>query len=269
MKPKIYDTAREIVADIKDGATLFVGGFGPIGYPFNLMQALFDQGTKDLTFISNAGASFGKRGPIDFLHFYSEGRVKKMINIGCGGSHPSRPNTLEKLILSGELEGETLPQGTLAERIRAAGAGIPAFYTPVGVGTEIAEGKEYREFDGRGYILERALHADYALVHAWKADQHGNMIFRRAARNFNPIMTQAADISIAEIEEPIVPSGDLDPDEIHAAGVFLHRMLPIPEDGMKKINLREWREKLLTESQMAKRAAAKAREKVGVEGAKS
>jgi len=251
MLPKIYGSIDEIVADIPDGAVIMVGGFGPVGYPFNLMAALYRQTATRLTFISNAGATFGRKGPIDFIHFYDQGRVAKFIGVGVGSGHPSYPSPLERLVREGKVEAEQVPQGTLAERIRAAGAHIPAFYTPTGVGTEIAEGKECREFNGRGYILEHALHADYALVHAWKADTMGNLVFRRSARNFNVIMAMAGDCTIVEVEEPIVPAGELDPDQIHTPGPWVQRLVQIPPDGIKKLNVREWRERLFNERRLA------------------
>jgi 3-oxoacid CoA-transferase A subunit len=257
MRPTIYETMEEAVADVADGSFILVGGMGPGGYPFNLMEALFNQGAKDLTFASNAGSTFGRRGPVDFIHFHDQGRIRKQIGTGFASGHPSRPTPVEKLWREGKIEYELLPQGTLAERIRAAGAGIPAFYTPTGVGTEIAEGKEYREFNGRGYILEEAMYADYALVHAWKADTAGNLIFRRSSRNFGPIMAQAARVAIVEVEEPIVPAGELDPDSIHCAGVFVQRAVAIGPTGRKNINIREMREQMFNEQQMAKVAGAR------------
>ncbi len=261
MQANVYSSIDEVVADIPDGAVIMVAGFGPSGYPFNLMAALNRQTATGLTFISNAGATFGRRGPIDFIHFYDQGRVAKFVGVGLGSGHPSYQTPLEKLFREGKVQVEMLPQGTLAERIRAAGAQIPAFFTPTGVGTEIAHGKEYREFDGRGYIMEHALPADYALVRAWKADTMGNLIFRRSSRNFNPIMAMAADCAIVEVEEPIVPAGELDPDLIHTPGAWVQRLVQVPADGIVRLNIREWRERLFSERRLAQVAQAGSEDK--------
>ncbi len=263
MQANVYSSIDEVVADIPDGAVIMVGGFGPAGYPFNLMAALHRQTATGLTFISNAGATFGRRGPIDFIHFYDQGRVAKFVGVGLASGHPSRPTPLEKLFREGKVQVEMLAQGTLAERIRAAGAHIPAFFTPTGVGTELAEGKEYREFNGRGYIMEEALPADYALVRAWKADTMGNLIFRRSSRNFNPIMAMAADCTIVEVEEPIVPAGELDPDQIHTPGPWVQRLVQIPVDGVRHLNIREWRERLFSERLKAQVAQARSGDEKG------
>ncbi len=212
---KVYGSAAEAVADIHDGATVMSGGFGLCGNPENLILALRDRGTQGLTLISNnCGTDHYGLGVL-----LKAGQVRKMVS-----SYVGENKHFEKLLLSGELEVELVPQGTLAERIRAAGAGIPAFYTPTGYGTLIAEGKEAREFGGRMCILETALHADFALVKAWKGDTHGNLIFRRTARNFNPMMAMAAKVTIAEVEELVQP-GDLDPDAVHVPGIFVQRIL--------------------------------------------
>lgn len=212
---KVYGSAAEAVADIHDGATVMSGGFGLCGNPENLILALRDRGTQGLTLISNnCGTDHHGLGVL-----LKAGQVRKMVS-----SYVGENKHFEKLLLSGELEVELVPQGTLAERIRAAGAGIPAFYTPTGYGTLIAEGKEAREFGGRMCILETALHADFALVKAWKGDTHGNLIFRRTARNFNPMMAMAAKVTIAEVEELVQP-GDLDPDAVHVPGIFVQRIL--------------------------------------------
>src|SRR5439155_7160218 len=157
----------------------------------------------------------------------SEKRARKVILAFTAATHPSRRSAVETLVAAGELEAETVPQGTLAERIRAGGAGIPAFYTPTGVGTETAEGKEHREFNGRTFILEEAITADYAFIRAWKADTFGNLLFRRAQRNFNPIMAAAARCAIVEAEE-VVPAGSFDPDHVHTPGLFVERIVQIP-----------------------------------------
>lgn len=211
----VYESAKEAVADIGDGSTLLLGGFGLCGIPENLIQALVDKGVKDLTCVSNnAGVDdFG----IGLM--FEKRQVKKMIS-----SYVGENKVFEQLAISGEMEVELTPQGTLAEKIRAGGAGIPAFYTPTGVGTLIAEGKETKEFDGREYLLERSIFGDFALVKAWKADTMGNLVFRKTARNFNPMMATAAKTTIVEVEE-IVQPGELDADQIHTPGVYVNRIV--------------------------------------------
>lgn len=212
---KVVASAQDAVADIEDGAVILAGGFGLCGIPENLIAALAARGVRDLTFISNnAGVDTFGLGIL-----LRNRQVRKMIS-----SYVGENKEFERQYLSGELEVELVPQGTLAERIRAAGAGIPAFYTPTGVGTLVAEGKEVREFDGRRYVLERALHADFAIVKAWRADTHGNLIYRRTARNFNPMMASAARVTIAEVEE-VVPAGTIDPDAVHTPGIFVQRVV--------------------------------------------
>lgn len=212
---KIFKTPKDAIADIFDGATLMVGGFGLCGIPENLIAALKEKGTKKLTCISN------NAGVRDFgLGLcMANMQIKKMI-----ASYVGENDIFEKQFLSGELEVELVPQGTFAERIRAGGAGIPAFYTPTGVGTLVAEGKETKEFDGRTFILERALKADFALIKAWKGDAYGNLVYRKTTRNFNPMMATAAKVTIAEVEE-IVPIGTLEPDQIHTPGIFVKRII--------------------------------------------
>jgi 3-oxoacid CoA-transferase A subunit len=202
------DTA---IADLKDGATILMGGFGLCGIPENLIEAVRRAGTRDLTVVSN------NAGVADYgIGLLLETRqVRKMIATYVGEN-----KLFEKLVLAGEMEVELNPQGTLIERLRSGGAGIPAFYTPTGVGTLVAEGKEEREFAGRRYLLERALRGDYAFIKAWKGDRWGNLIYRRTARNYNPIMATAADNVIAEVEE-IVDLGALEPDHIHTPGIFV------------------------------------------------
>lgn len=211
---KVVKDAAEAVRDIPDGVTLAIGGFGLCGIPENCISALVEKGIKNLTCISNnAGVDdFG----IGLM--LQKRQVKKMIS-----SYVGENKLFEQLLLSGELEVELTPQGTLAEKLRAGGAGIPAFFTPTGVGTLIAEGKEVREFDGRRYVLERALKADFAMVKAWRGDTAGNLIFRRTARNFNPMVATAGKITIAEVEE-LVPAGTFDPDEIHLPGIYVKRI---------------------------------------------
>lgn len=211
---KTVKDADEAIRDIPDHATLMVGGFGLSGNPENCLKALLRKGTKGLTCISNnAGVDdFG----IGLL--LKTRQVKKMIS-----SYVGENEEFERQLLSGELEVELIPQGTLAERIRAGGAGIPAFFTPAGVGTEVAEGKETRIFDGKVYLMERWLRADYSLVKAWKGDTLGNLIYRGTARNFNPMMAAAGTITIAEVEELAQP-GELDPNMIHTPGIYVHRI---------------------------------------------
>jgi 3-oxoacid CoA-transferase A subunit len=208
---KVITDLDAVIKQIPDGATLMLGGFGLCGIPEHSIKALLRSGVKNLTCISNnAGVDdFG----IGLL--LKTRQVKKMIS-----SYVGENEEFERQLLSGELEVELLPQGTLAERIRAGGAGIPAFFTPAGVGTEVAEGKEVREFDGKLYLMERWLKADFALIKAWKGDTAGNLIYQGTARNFNPMMATAAKITIAEVEE-IVPAGALDPNYIHTPGIYV------------------------------------------------
>lgn len=212
---KVLKSFDEAVADIGDGATLTVGGFGLCGIPEMLIAALRKKGSKDLTAVSN------NCGVDDFgLGILLENKqLKKMVS-----SYVGENKIFEQQFLSGELEVDLVPQGTLAERMRAGGAGIPAFFTPTGVGTPIAEGKEEREFNGRKYLMEEAIIGDFALVKAWKGDPMGNLVFRETARNFNPLAAMAGKITIAEVEE-LVEVGDLDPDQIHLPGVFVQRIL--------------------------------------------
>lgn len=214
MTSKVVKNAAEAVKDITDGATLLVGGFGLCGIPENCIAALVDRGVKNLTCISN------NCGVDDFGLglLLKRKQIKKMIS-----SYVGENKTFEAQLLAKELEVELVPQGTLAERIRAAGAGIGGFFTPTGVGTLVAEGKEKRVFDGREYILERPLHGDFALIKAWKGDKMGNLVFNKTARNFNPMMATAGKITIAEVEE-LVEVGELDPDEVHLPGVYVKRI---------------------------------------------
>lgn len=212
---KVIRDAMTAIEDVRDGATIMMGGFGVCGIPENLIAAIREKGVKDLTIISN-NAGIDDFGVGLLLHTR---QVRKMISTYVGENH-----LFEKLVLSGELQIELVPQGTFAERMRAAGAGIPAFYTPTGYGTLVAEGKETREFDGRMYVLEHALHADFAFVKAWKGDRLGNLIYRKTARNFNPVMATAGRTTIAEVEHLMQP-GDLEPDHIHTPAVFVQRVL--------------------------------------------
>ena len=211
---KTVKNAQDAVADINSNSMLMMGGFGLSGIPENCINALLDKNISGLTIVSNnAGVDdFG----IGLL--LKKRMVKKMIS-----SYVGENAEFERQLLSGELEVELIPQGTLAERVRAGGAGIPAFFTPAGVGTEVAEGKEVREFDGKLYLMERWLRADFSIVKAWKGDTSGNLIFRGTARNFNPIMATAGKICIAEVEE-LVPAGELDPNQIHTPGIYVQRI---------------------------------------------
>jgi len=211
---KVVANAAEAIKDIQDGMVIMLGGFGLCGIPEKCIDALVKQGTKDLTCISN------NAGVDDFgigLMLKSK-QVKKMIS-----SYVGENAEFERQLLSGELEVELLPQGTLATRCMAAGYGMPAIFTPAGVGTEVAEGKEIRNFNGKDYLLEYAFDADFAIVKAWKGDTHGNLIFKDTARNFNPMMAMAGKITIAEVEE-LVPAGQLDPNQIHTPGIYVHRI---------------------------------------------
>jgi 3-oxoacid CoA-transferase subunit A len=212
---KVLATADEGVALIPDGATILVGGFGLCGIPENLIRALHDRGTKNLTLISN------NAGVDDFgLGILLRSRqVKKMVSTYVGEN-----KEFERQFLSGELEVELVPQGTFAERIRAAGAGVGGFFTPTGYGTIVAEGKETRTIDGRQYVLETPLGADFAFVKAWKGDRYGNLVYRRTARNFNPVMATAGKVTIAEVEQVVGP-GDIDPDHVVTPGIFVQRIL--------------------------------------------
>jgi 3-oxoacid CoA-transferase subunit A len=215
---KTVASADDAVRDIPDGTTLMSGGFGLCGNPENLIKSLHRKGVKDLHIISNNCGIDG----VGLGLLLDNGQVKKMTSSDVGEN-----KTFENLYLSGELEVDLVPQGTLAERIRAAGAGIPAFYTPTGYGTPVAEGKEVREIDGRMYVLERALPAEFALVKAWKGDTHGNLVFRYTANNFNQAMATAGKITIAEVEE-LVPAGELDPNAVHVPGIYVNRILKGP-----------------------------------------
>jgi 3-oxoacid CoA-transferase subunit A len=211
---KVVNSAEEAIRDIQDGATIMVGGFGLCGIPENLIRALVRKGVKNLTTISNnAGVDGFGMGLL-----LSAGQIRKHI-----GTYVGENKLLEEKVLKGEIELDLVPQGTFSERIRAAGAGIPAFFTPTGVGTIVAEGKETREFNGRVYVMERALKADFALIKAWKGDKWGNLVYRKTARNFNPMMATAAEVTIAEVEHLVEP-GELDPDMVHTPSVFVKRI---------------------------------------------
>ncbi len=212
---KVYPNAKEALKGIGNNMTVLVGGFGLCGIPENLILALRDSGVMGLTCVSNnAGVDDWGLGLL-----LKTKQIRKMIS-----SYVGENATFEKQFMSGELEVELTPQGTLAERLRAGGAGIPAFYTPTGVGTLVAEGKETREFQGRNYILEEGIKGDFALVKAWKGDKFGNLIYRKTARNFNPMVATAGKITVAEVEE-LVEVGALDPDQVHTPGVFIQRII--------------------------------------------
>ncbi|MEH7123409.1 CoA transferase subunit A [Bacillus sp. JJ1773] len=211
----ILTSFTEAVKDIKDGATIMVGGFGLVGIPENLILALVQTGVKDLTVISNnCGVDDWGLGLL-----LKNKQIKKMV-----GSYVGENKEFERQVLSGEIEVELVPQGTLAERIRAGGAGIPAFYTPAGVGTPIAEGKEVREFDGKAYLLERGMTADFSLVRASIGDKMGNLVYNKTARNFNPMIAAAGKVTIAEVEK-LVEVGELDPDQIHTPSIYVQTLI--------------------------------------------
>jgi 3-oxoacid CoA-transferase subunit A len=211
---KVVSGADEAVRDVFDGATIMVGGFGLCGIPENLIRALVKKNVKNLTTISN---NVGVDG-FGMGLLLANGQIRKHI-----GTYVGENKLLEQMVLNGRIELQLIPQGTFSERIRAAGAGIPAFYTPTGVGTVVAENKETREFDGRRYLMEHALKADFALVKAWKGDKWGNLVYRKTARNFNPMMATAAKVTIAEVEHLVEP-GELDPDTVHTPSIFVKRI---------------------------------------------
>ncbi len=212
---KVIATSDDAVADIPDGATVMIGGFGLCGIPENLIAALVRKGVKGLHTISN---NMGVDG-FGMGLMLEAGMIASHI-----GSYVGENKLLETRVLAGQLDLTLVPQGTLAERIRAGGAGIPAFYTPTGVGTVVADGKDVREFNGRSYLLEMALVADYALIKAWRGDRLGNLVYRKTARNFNPMMATAAKITIAEVEELVEP-GDIDPDQVITPGIYVTRIV--------------------------------------------
>jgi 3-oxoacid CoA-transferase subunit A len=211
---KVFASADDAIHDIMDGATIMLGGFGLSGIPENSIAALVRKKIKNLTCISNnAGVDGFGLGQLLITR-----QIKKMMS-----SYVGENAEFERQLLNGELEVDLMPQGTLATRIQMAGMGIPAFFTPAGYGTEIQEGKEVREFNGKMYLMEHALHADFALVKAWKGDTMGNLVFRKTTRNFSTSMAKAGDITIAEVEELVEP-GELDPDHVHVAGIYVHRI---------------------------------------------
>ncbi len=211
---KVYPDAGAACADVPGGVTILVGGFGLCGVPEEAISAIRELGARDLTIVSN-NAGTTDHG---LVHLLKNGQVKKMMS-----SYVGENAVFAEQMLSGKLEVELMPQGTLAERIRAGGAGIPAFFTPAGAGTLAAEGKEVREFEGRRYVMERGIRGDYALVRAWKGDAQGNLVYRKTARNFNPMMATAGRITIAEVEHLVEP-GEIDPDHVHTPAIFVQRI---------------------------------------------
>jgi 3-oxoacid CoA-transferase subunit A len=218
-KDKVVGTIAEALAPLTDGMTIMVGGFGLSGNPEALIRGVVERGVRDLTLISNNAGNLGK----GLAQWLRAGIIRKVICSYIGGNEE-----LYKRMASNEVTVEMTPQGTLAERMRAAGAGIPAFYTPTGVGTVVEDGKETKEIDGRRYILERALHADVALVRAQTSDRFGNLRFWRTARNFNPVMATAAKLAIVECDR-LVDNGAIDPDDVHLGGIYVHRIIHVPE----------------------------------------
>ena len=229
-KSKQFASFQEAVADIPDGSTIGFGGFAMPGVPFNLIKALLEQGAKRLTLVGNTtGGAQQPRMP-DMGMLVENGQVAKVICAFTAATRPTDTLPFTKYYESGECDAELVPQGTLAERMRAAGAGVPAFYTPTAVGTELAEGRETRFINGREYLLEYALPLDYAFIRARTADTAGNLRFHRAQRNFNPVMATAARCTIVEIEDPIVPAGAIDADDVHLPGIYVHRLIQVPPE---------------------------------------
>lgn len=217
---KIVRSMAEAMADIQDGSTVLIGGFGAVGQPNALIDGLIEQGARELTVVAN-NAGVGRVGLARLMEL---GRVRRIV---CSFPRSSDPVVFESLYRAGQIELEIVPQGTLAERMRAAGAGIPLFFTPTGVGTRMAVGKETREIDGRMYVAEKGLPGDVALVEAWEADRWGNLTFRESGRNFNPVMAMAAKLTIVQSQH-IRELGEIDPDHVHTPGIFVHRVLHVP-----------------------------------------
>ena len=220
MIDKIVQSMAEALAGVRDGSVVLIGGFGSIGQPNALIEGLIEQGAKDLTVVANnAGV-----GHVGLARLMEAGRVRKIV---CSYPRTTDPVVFESLYRQGLIELEVMPQGTMAERMRAAGAGIPAFYTPTSVGTLLAEGKEMREFRGRRYVLEEAFPGDVALIEAWEADRWGNLTYRASGQNFNPMVAMASKLTIVQTQH-MVGLGDLHPDQIHTPGIFVHRVLHVP-----------------------------------------
>ncbi|NLH79224.1 MAG: CoA transferase subunit A [Phyllobacteriaceae bacterium] len=233
---KVYPDARSAMAGlVRDGMTIAAGGFGVCGIPDRLIEAVRDGGATNLTVVSNNAGTDG----VGLALLLETRQIRKMI-----ASYVGENKLFAQLYLSGELELEFNPQGTLAERLRAGGAGIPGFYTKTGVGTLIAEGKETREFDGETFLLERGIVADVALVHAWKGDTAGNLVFRKTARNFNPVCATSGRITVAQVEHLVGP-GEIDPDHVHTPGIFVQRLVHVP-DVAKRIEIRTTRPRAAT-----------------------
>jgi 3-oxoadipate CoA-transferase, alpha subunit len=218
---KIFDTLASAVADVQDGATIMIGGFGTAGLPSELIDALIEQGSRELTIVNN-NAGNGDTGLAALL------KAKRVRKIICSFPRQTDSYVFDALYRAGEIELELVPQGNLAERIRAAGAGIGGFFTPTGYGTKLAEGKETRVIDGKHYVLEAPLHADFALVKAFKGDRWGNLVYRKTARNFGPIMASAAKTAIVQVSK-VVPLGELDPENIVTPGIFVQRVVEVPQ----------------------------------------
>jgi 3-oxoadipate CoA-transferase alpha subunit len=231
MIDKRVNTVAEAVADIHDGSTVMIGGFGEAGSPIELVHALIDLGTRNLTVVNNNTGS----GEVGLAALIKNGQVGKMI---CSYPRTANSTVFPELYRAGKIELELVPQGTLAERIRAGGAGIPAFYTATSVDTVLEEGKEKRSFRGRAYVLEYGLRADFALVKARCADRYGNLLYNKTARNFGPVMCTAADITIVQVER-IVPAGDIDPECVVTPGIFVHRLVEVPEPMLESRLVRE------------------------------
>ncbi len=228
---KVYPDAHAAMSGlVRDGMTIAAGGFGVCGIPDLLIEALRDGGARDLTVVSNNAGTDG----VGLSLLLETRQIRKMVS-----SYVGENKLFAELYLSGELELEFNPQGTLAERLRAGGAGIPGFYTKTGVGTVIAEGKETRDFDGATYVLERGIVADVALVHAWKGDTAGNLVFRKTARNFNPVCASSGRITVAQVEHLVAP-GEIDPDHVHTPGIYVQRIIHVP-DTAKRIEIRTTR----------------------------
>ncbi|UFN48868.1 CoA transferase subunit A [Roseomonas sp. OT10] len=234
MSSKVYTDARSALSGVlRDGMLIHSGGFGLCGIPAALIEAIRESGVKDLTVVSNnAGIDDAGLGLL-----LKTRQIRKMIS-----SYVGENAEFARQYLAGELEIEFNPQGTLAERIRAGGAGIPAFFTRTGVGTAVAEGKEVRNFDGHDYVMERGIFADLAIVHAWKADTEGNLVFRKTARNFNPMMATAAKVTVVQVEELVQP-GEIDPDHIHTPGIYVKRIVLLPPGYEKRIEQRTLRKR--------------------------
>lgn len=233
MIDKRGSTAAAAVAEIRDGASVMIGGFGEAGSPIELIHALVDQGARGLTVISNNTGS----GRVGLAALIANGQVAKMI---CSFPRSANSMVFPELYRAGKIELELVPQGTLAERIRAGGAGIPAFYTATAVGTQLAEGKETRTFNGRAYVMEHGLNADFALVRADRGDRYGNLVYNKTARNFGPIMCMAARTSIAQVRK-IVEVGELDPEVVVTPGIFVHRVVEVPAPAQESVLVKEGR----------------------------